>query len=415
MVVLAGACSSDDDAPDGDTADDDGSRFAVTVVAGGGEQTPSESGVQGVESRLQGRLTSLSFTGDGAIWAILGEESLIEIDGDGQVRMWTPELPDGAEGIADLAVGADGSVHLLLDGAPTDAAVHVWDADAGLRPAFGVPVPGDQLGESLPESPDGTPAVDAPVGPIDDITVDDAGRLVFVEKLGVDGYRSPRLVRRVEDDHLVTIAGAPTDAGAAQPSTGEVRAASFPDDGADATASPVLGPTLLGAAADGRLLLQFVHGAAFLEDDGTLTPAIGAMDGDLTVPRTPESGPLTDAHLAQQVEFRSTTSASPSVSADGSILATTTGGVPSDQDERAAYLWDVQDGPDGAQAIADAAADDRDAIGAVYVAPSGELTTATLIGTGATLRDDDTIAVAAADPETGDSIVVTFPVSDDAS
>lgn len=347
VAVASAGCASD-----GDTNEQSSSRLAVTALAGGGDESPSESGTPGTDAQLTGRLTDLTAAGDGSVWAVLGGESLVDIDDEGDVRAWTPELPAGAEGVADLAVGGSGEIFVLLDGTPADAAVHAWDADTGLRPAFGRAVAGEDLGDSLPESPDGTTATDAPVGPIDDITVDDAGRVVFVEKMGVDGYRSPRLIRHVDDDRLATIAGAPVELGAEQPSTEEVRAASFPDDTADATSTPVLGPTLLTSTPDGGILLQFVHGAAILHSDGTLEPTNGTADGDTTVPTTPETGPLTDPGQALQAEFRSTTSESPSVSADGGILAPTTGGLPSDDEDRTSYLWDLQDGTEDSQNIA---------------------------------------------------------------
>ncbi|NED96321.1 hypothetical protein G1H11_13485 [Phytoactinopolyspora alkaliphila] len=402
-VAALPACTSEDG--------DDSGRFPVSLLAGGGQEEPSESPVAGEDALFSGPLTSLAAGTDGTVYAVLDATSIVRVDESGGVSAWSPALPDGATEIVDLAPAPDGTVYMLLRGTPNEplgwSTVYRWDGTGDVEPAFGVDAPDGT--DRMPASPDGTDAADAALGRISDIAVDGTGRVLFVEEIAGAGYEVANLVRVVEDGALRTVAGKPPE-DADQITDGVVHGSAFPDDGAAATDVPILGPVLVGAGED-EVVVQMTRSVLAVEEDGTLRPVLGAPDGTPTVPRISADGPLTDPLSPLAVEYGSNLRhlGSPSVSSDGGVLATTFGGLPSEDETAERHRWDVVDGSDRAQAIADAAAggEDEDLAG-VYVAPDGQVVTASLFGNATTLLGNGTVVVAAQDPESGESILVTF-------
>jgi hypothetical protein len=146
-------------------------------------------------------------------------------------------------------------------------------------------------------------------------------------------------------------------------------------------------------------------------DDGVLRRVLGALDGNPSVPRISAGGPLTDSLSPLAVGYRSNLRHlnSPSIAADGAVLATTFGGLPADADTAERYRWDVVDGSDRAQGIADAAADGEDEdLAGLYVSRDSQVVTASLFGSATTILGDGTVVVAAQDPGSGESIIVSF-------
>ncbi|WP_129668077.1 hypothetical protein [Phytoactinopolyspora endophytica] len=418
-VIALSACTSDSESSDSEA---DSERFEVTLLAGGGEQAASEDPVAGGDVRLDGALTSLEPGPDGSVWAVVDGVSLIRADEAGQVSQWTPELPEGVTEISDIAPAPDGEVYLLPQRAPGDlageASVYVFTEDGGIEPAFGVPAVGDQTVDAMPATADGEPAEDAKLGRIGDIAVDDDGSIVFVEEIAGAGYEVVNLVRRIEDGALRTIAGQPVDTDPSDITEGEVHGASFPDADVAGTSVPVLGQTLIAAGSQAEVVLQVTRSILEVGEDDALSVRMGSEAGTVAVPRISEQGPLTDPVLPAEAEYRSNLrhTVGPAIAADGGILATTFGGLPDDEDGRERYLWEIADGSDRAQEIADAAAEsvDQDLAG-VYVSGDGQAVTTSVFGTGTTMLDDGTVVVAAQDEGSGESIMVSFAatVSDD--
>ncbi|NEE02788.1 hypothetical protein [Phytoactinopolyspora halotolerans] len=412
-VIALAACTSDSEPTDTESGSE---RFEVTLLAGGGDQEVSEVRAGRGDVRLDGALTSVAAGADGAVWAVSDGVSLLRVDGEGQVSQWTPRLPDGVVEIADIAPAPGGEVYILPRRAPGDlageASVYVFTDDGGIEPAFGVPASGDPAADAMPATADGEPAEDARLGRIGDIAVVDNGSIVFVEEIAGAGYEVANLVRRVEDGTLHTVAGLPADAERSDITEGEVHGASFPE--VDVAATSVLGQVLIAAGRQGDIVLQTTRSLIEVDEDGALTVRAGSEAGTVTLPRISEHGPLTDPVLSTEAEYRSNLrhAVGPALAVDGGILATTFGGLPDDEDVHQRYLWDVEDGSDRAQEIADAAAEGEDQdLASVYVSDEGQAVTASVFGTGTTMLDDGTIVVAAQDPESGESIMVSFPAA----
>ncbi|TDE15930.1 hypothetical protein [Jiangella asiatica] len=387
-LTVASACSSDDDGAE------------VRLLAGGGDQ-PDGSGA---DASLPFSIVRLTSDGNGTLWGVNGFDVVVEISSDGAVRSTELQLDDGS--VQEIAAAPDGRVFVLPDeqGQEAGEAVVYELSDGELVPAAGIPAP--SIDTPGPVTPDGEPAAAAELGYVSDIAVDSEGRLLFVERVDPVGPDAGYVVRRVEDGgELATVAGRPNPDADGSVADGEDDAVFFPEDGTAASDLTLFTETAIAAGPDDQVIVQTPQ-SVYTVQDGTATVVLG---GGGELPPATEDGPFSDATDARSVDYRpGVPLLTLAANADGGILASTD---PITGWDEGAYAWQVEDGSDQAQAIADAAAgNEQTSHPTLYVAPDGQTSVAAVFGGPATWLDDDTIAVGATGED--DQIIVLIDLPD---
>lgn len=360
--------------------------------------------VDGADASLRGAVVGMGADGAGGLWAVVGGAWVLHVDRAGTSQGWKPEMPDGAAGIRDLAVGPAGEVYVLLDGNGVRSSVYSWDADDGIAKVFGTAVT-STLAE-FPASPDGSDAQVAQLGEIVDLTVLGDGTVVFAETVSPDGagLTAPVLVRAVgSDGHVTTLAGRPW-AGSAKPTADDIDEAALPEEGADPREIDLIGSIALVAEGDRVLVRTF---RAVFGIGSNVELIMGSVDGAAELPQVESSGPFSEFTNATDARFVAMLDPYGfAVNSDGSLLVGSSGSTRGQENED--FRWTFS-GSDAAHSVADARDDTLVEHGAtLLVTPSGQVTTADMASYDAVWLDEETIAVSMFSG--GESIIVTVPV-----